>query len=162
MRNLILVFLLLITFPVLGIAQKTNETVVQNETIKSKERQVENQLKTLYAQFLGAISKGDVETYEKLMTDTYVFTRGTNGEVLFKEERLKQVEAESKNILGFDMTSARFALYKNSAVGIFDLIERDVHGEKQYSYPLRVTVSFVKISSTDWQIAAVHSTPVSK
>lgn len=162
MRNLVLIVLVLIILPVLITAQNSTEPFGRSAAFYSKERPLENQLKSLYEQFLEAISKGDVETYQQLTTDTYVFTRGTNGEVLFKEQRLKQVEAEAKIIVGFDMTSAKFAIYKTTAVGVFDLVERDVHEEQQYNYPLRVTVTFVKINNNDWQIAAVHSTPVSK
>lgn len=162
MRNLILIVLILITLPVLAVAQNSNKPVGRGATFYFKERPLETQLKSLYEQFLEAISKGDIETYQRLTTDTYVFTRGTSGEVLFKEQRLKQLEAEAKIIVGFDMTSAKFAIYKDSAVGIFDLTEKDVQQDKPYSYPLRVTVFFVKIDNKDWQIAAVHSTPVAK
>lgn len=161
MRNLILIVFVIILMPVLIAAQKTTESNVESIAPALEKQQLEIHLKALYGQFLEAISEGDVETYAEITTNKYVFTRGSRAEVLTKEQRLGQLEAEAENIEAFNITSAKFSIYKNSAIGNFDLEEKDVFQGTEYNYLFRVTVSFVKTKNKGWKISAVHSTPIS-
>lgn len=144
------------------VAQNTNETNIENINFASEKQQLEEQLKNLYGQFLEAISEGDVETYAELTTNKYVFTRGNHAEILTKLQRLEQLQREAKFIESFNIASATFSTYKNSAIGNFDLEEKDVFQGTQYNHLFRVTVSYVKTIDKGWKIAAVHSTPVSR
>ncbi len=162
MRYLILIVFIVILMPVFVAAQKTNEPTIEGINSASEKQLLEAQLKTLYGQFLEAISEGDVETYAEMTTNKYVFTRGNRAEVLTKEQRLEQLQGEAEYIESFNITSARFSTYKNSAIGNFDLEEKDVFQGTEYNYLFRVTVSFVKTIDKGWKIAAVHSTPVSR
>ena len=162
MRNLVLIVFIMISIPVLVVAQKTNETNIEAINSVSEKQQLEEQLRTLYGQFLESISEGDVETYAEITTNKYVFTRGNRAEVLTKEQRLEQLQTEAVYVESFNITSARFSIYKNSAIGNFDLEEKDVFQGTEYNHLFRVTVSFVKTIDKGWKIAAVHSTPVSK
>ncbi len=162
MRNLVLIVFVIILMPVLVAAQKTSEANIESLTVASEKQLLEIQLKTLYGQFLEAISQGDVETYVEITTNKYVYTRGNRAEVLTKEQRLEQLQTEAENIEAFNITSAKFSIYKNSAIGNFDLEEKDVFQGTEYNYLFRVTVSFVKTKNKGWKISAVHSTPISK
>ena len=73
-----------------------------------------------------------------------------------------QLETEAVYVEAFNITSAKFSIYKNSAIGNFDLEEKDVFQGTEYNHLFRVTVSFVKTVNKGWKIAAVHSTPVSR
>jgi hypothetical protein len=97
-----------------------------------------------------------------MTTNKYVFTRGNRAEVLTKEQRLEQLQTEAENIEAFNITSAKFSIYKNSAIGNFDLEEKDVFQGTEYNHLFRVTVSFIKTKNKGWKISAVHSTPISK
>ncbi len=162
MRNLVLIVFVIILMPVLVAAQKTSEANIESLTAASEKQLLEIQLKTLYGQFLEAISQGDVETYAEITTNKYVYTRGNRAEVLTKEQRLMQLETEAVYVEAFNITSAKFSIYKNSAIGNFDLEEKDVFQGTEYNYLFRVTVSFVKTKNKGWKISAVHSTPISK
>ncbi len=162
MRNLVLIVFVIILMPVLVAAQKTSEANIESLTVASEKQLLEIQLKTLYGQFLEAISQGDVETYVEITTNKYVYTRGNRAEVLTKEQRLMQLETEAVYVEAFNITSAKFSIYKNSAIGNFDLEEKDVFQGTEYNYLFRVTVSFVKTKNKGWKISAVHSTPISK
>lgn len=160
MRKLILTALLIISMSALIAAQTITETNVENIASAPERQLIETQLENLYNQFLEAISGGDVETYARMTTNQYVFTRRSHGEVLTKEQRLQQIKAEAEYIETFNVTAARFSIYKNSAIGNFDLEEKDVVQAAEYNYQFRVTVSFIKTTNKGWKIAAVHSTPV--
>jgi ketosteroid isomerase-like protein len=162
MRNPVLIVLLIILMPALIAAQTTTGAKVESSNAATERQLLETQLKTFYNQFLEAISQGDVETYAEMTTNQYVFTRRSNGEVLDKEQRLQQLKAEAEYIESFNITAARFSIYKNSAIGNFDLEEKDVFQGTEYNHLFRVTVSFVKTVNKGWKIAAVHSTPVSR
>ena len=162
MRNLVLIVFIMISMPVLVVAQKTNEITIEGINSASEKQQLEEQLRTLYGQFLEAISEGDVETYAEMTTNKYVFTRGNRAEVLTKVQRLEQLQREAEYIESFNITSTRFSIYKNSAIGNFDLEEKDVFQGTAYNHLFRVTVTFVKTIDNGWKIAAVHSTPVSR
>jgi ketosteroid isomerase-like protein len=162
MRNLVLIVFVIILMPVLVAAQKTSEANIESLTAASEKQLLETQLKTLYDQFLEAISQGDVETYAEITTNKYVYTRGNRAEVLTKEQRLMQLEAEAVYVEAFNIMSAKFSIYKNSAIGNFDLEEKDVFQGTEYNHLFRVTVSFVKTKNKGWKISAVHSTPISK
>ncbi len=60
-----------------------------------------------------------------MITNKYVFTRDS-GETLNKEQRVQQLKAEAEYVESFNITSARFSIYRNSAVGNFaDVMLKD-------------------------------------
>ncbi len=161
MRNLVLIVLVVISMPILIAAQKSTEANVESTAATLRKYQLETQLKNLYSSFLETISEGDIEAYSQMITNKYVFTRDS-GETLNKEQRVQQLKAEGEYVESFNITSARFSIYRNSAVGNFDLEEKDVFQGTDYNYLFKVTVFFVKTKNEGWRIAAVHSTRISK
>lgn len=161
MRKLILLAFVMIALPVLIAAQENTEENTKNSVAALKKSPLETQLENLYDRFLRAISEKDIETYRQMTTGKYVFTRGTRGEVLNKEQRIEQIKAEADKTEIYSITSAEFSIYENSAIGSFDLKEKNIYKETEYNFSLKTTVFFVKTTGEDWKIAAIHSTTVS-
>ncbi len=157
MRDLVSIALLLLIIPVAITAQKTSEPNTESVIVSSKTQRLEIQLKTLYERLLQAISEKDVETYKQMTTDKYVFTWGNRHQVLNKEQRVEIIRAESETKEVFSITSARFSIYKNSAIGNFEVAEKSVSQNEEYNYLNKTTVVFIKTKKNGWKIAGGHS-----
>ena len=162
MRKLFLVVSFLIILPVLVAAQNVVKSENKITGVNSKQFRLESELKSIYERFLQAITKRDIEAYQKLITDKYTFTRGNTGEVLDKEHRIAQLKQESKYAEVYNILSVKFSAYKLFSIGNFDIEEKDIYQGNSFNSLLRTTVIFVKVKHHGWQIAAVHSSPMPK
>ena len=148
LRRLILVSSLVTTLPTLLVAQARTDI--------TQDSAVEKEILAIEVQKNDAMQKGDVKVLEPIYGDSLIFVNA-RGQVLTKQDRLKEFDSGSVKYQSFFQGDYRFHIYGNTAIvtGIACSVV-DYHGRVTRT-PRRFTSVYVKLDG-QWRFVAHQAT----
>lgn len=147
MKKIVLLVIALCGLPLLAFGQMANNKA-EREVLQANEA------------YDAAIVSRDVDAYQKIVADEFIFT-DFKGAVFNKSQEIEKIKTRKIKFISGKSDDVRVRIYGKTAV-VTGRFRAEIIGDgKNYSFAERYTAVFVK-QSGHWQLIAEQSTEISE